>query len=69
MLFRSKIILNNVEGVTDYEYDKNFPYVFINKNNELDESRDMKYLVHSVWANIRECVEFSSFEIIKSSAE
>ena len=64
-----KIILNNVEGVTDYEYDKNFPYVFINKNNELDESRDMKYLVHSVWANIRECVEFSSFEIIKSSAE
>ena len=64
-----KIILNNVEGVTDYEYDKNFPYVFINKNNELDESRDMKYLIHSVWANIRECVEFSSFEIIKSNAE
>lgn len=68
-----KIILNNIQKFTDidveemveYEYDKNFSYIFVNKNNELNAVRDMKYLVHNVIADIHEYVDFSSSKIIK----
>ncbi len=69
-----KIILNNIQKFTDidveemveYEYDKNFSYIFVNKNDELNAVRDMKYLVHNVIADIHEYVDFSSSKIIKS---